>query len=958
MSLKRRWYVRSSGLLSLISVLCLGFMTLPSPVFGQQPSSIYGTVVDESGGILPGVTVTLTSPALQVLERQAITDANGEYRVTPLPIGVYKAVYALSGFRTVTREDIRVSVGFATRLDIGLSVGSIEESITVSGASPVVDVTQTSSSTVLTLETLEATPTARQGLLTLYSQAPGVRGQLDVGGNSLNTEPSVSSFGQPGEPEAWLEGVVTRYAAYWNYLSVEEAQIATVGNTAETEARGVQVNAIVKSGGNQFHGTTGVTLGGRVEANNITEELETQGLSVGNDLKYRDDFNTDLGGRIIRDKLWFYVGTRLQRERENVLDGRIKEDGSPVSSDQTASFFTNKTTYRMTDQNRIVGFYAWSQKHNVTPGNRFNPWESRTDQRNNQDLAKGEWQFVGGNWLVTSAQFGYYGHLPSRVRNVPHSDNVRTDDIVTRFVTGPAARAGQRNYQNTYDTRIKATIFRPNLFLGNHEFKVGFSHTYDDFGREYGISQDLPPFNYQLRLARGVPIEIRALNYPNKPKVVTDYMAAFFQDQWTLGQRLTLNMGIRRARDDAYSAEKCRDAARDPGHIAFPAACYPQVGFPTYNLWDPRIHAAYDVLGDGKTVVKGGWAAYSHKNFDDEITTLDPDFPNYVTYRWHDLNGNLDYDPGEVNLDPNGPDYIDQLLNLGQANPDLVAPTSDELMVSVERELVPNLAVRVLGLYSKNRNNYRVANVLRPYDAYNIPVTRPDPGPDGQVGTADDPGVNFTYWEYSPQLSGQLFERPMYINDASIDQTFKSVEVGVNKRSADGWQLNMSYMATKKNVPLFAGTQISETDSLARNANHNPNTEINHSDTSWEWNGHVSGAYDLPYDIRLAGKYQFRSGRPFAREVLFRGGQTIPSIALLVEPYGTRHFPHVHLTDVRFEKTFNMTQRTRLAARLNVFNVFNTSTATDLDIRSGSTFGLVEAIVAPRILEMGISLIF
>jgi hypothetical protein len=939
--------VRGSVVIFSLGVLMAG------AAFAQQPASIYGTVTDESGAVLPGVTVVVSSPALQGGSRTTVAEGNGEYRVTPLPIGIYDIEYTLEGFRTVSRKDIRVTVGFAARVDVAMSVGSLEERITVTGASPVVDVTQTAAATVLTLEALETTPNSRQGLVTLYSMAPGVRGQLDVGGSSLNTEPSVSSFGQPGEPEAWLEGVVTRFAAYWNYLSVEEAQISTVGNGAEVEARGVQVNAIVKSGGNQFHGSAGTMLGGRIEASNVTDELAAQGLSVGNDLQYRDDFNADLGGRIIRDKLWFYGGARLQRSEDDVLDGRLKEDGTPVSSDQTARFATGKTTYQMSQANRIIGFYAWSQKHNIAPGNRFNPWESRTDQRNNQDLAKAEWQFVGGRSLVTSAQFGYYGHLPHRIRNVPHSQNVRTDDIVTRFVTGPATRAGQRNFQNTYDTRLKATLFRPGLFLGDHEFKAGFSHTYDDFGREYGLTPDLPPHNYQLRFASGVPTEIRVLNYPSNPKVVTDYMAFFVQDQWNPTRRLRLNLGIRRAKDDAYSAEKCRVAAREPAHIAFPAQCYPKVAFPTYNVWDPRLHASFDVLGDGKTVLRGGWAAYTHKNFDDEIVTLDPEFPNYVTYRWRDLNNNRDYDPGEVNLDPNGPDYLNQLLNLGQANPDLVAPTSDEINASLERELIPNLAVRVLGVYSKNRNNYRVANVLRPYEAFNIPVTNPDPGPDGRVGTADDPGVNFTYWEYSPTLAGQRFERPMFINDPNIDQTFKSIELGVAKRSSDGWMLNFSYMATKKNVPLFAGQQISEVDSLARNADYNPNPEINHSDQTWEWNGHVSGSYELPYGIQAAGNYQFRSGRPYAREVLFRGGRTITNLAVLVEPYGSQHFPDLHMVDVRFEKRFSLGRGQNVSARANIYNLMNKSTPTDIDFRSGPTYGLTEAIIQPRIMDFG-----
>ena len=250
-------------------------------------------------------------------------------------------------------------------------------------------------------------------------------------------------------------------------------------------------------------------------------------------------------------------------------------------------------------------------------------------------------------------------------------------------------------------------------------------------------------------------------------------------------------------------------------------------------------------------MLKGAWGHYAYRNHHEDIVSLDPDSPGFADYRWRDLNGNLDYDPGEVNLDPNGPDFILLSVNQGVANPDLIGPSSDEFMLSVEREVLPNLGVRALGVRAITRDNYRVANAARPYSTYNVPITNPDPGPDGTVGTADDPGVNFTYWEYAPALVGQSFVRPTFINDPDIDQTYNSVEVGLSRRYADGWHLSGSYRATKKNVPLFPGSLISETVSLVINAEHNPNTEINTSDNTWEWNGHLSGGYDLPFDVTI-----------------------------------------------------------------------------------------------------------
>jgi len=364
------------------------------------------------------------------------------------------------------------------------------------------------------------------------------------------------------------------------------------------------------------------------------------------------------------------------------------------------------------------------------------------------------------------------------------------------------------------------------------------------------------------------------------------------------------------------------------------------------------------VTGDGKTVVKAGWSAYSHQNFVEDMIPLDASTPGTARYRWRDLNGNRDYDPGEVNLDPRSSDFITQSIVLGVPNPDLTVPSMNEYMASVERQLVRNLAVRVLGLYSKNVNNFRQVEVARPYAAYNIPVTRPDPGPDARLGTADDPGTSITYYEFAPSLVGQAFERTMYTNDPRIDQSFKSFEVAIDKRYANGWQLFASHTATKKFVPFFVGNMITEIDALTEGARQNPNAEINTTDSTWEWNSRISGSYQLPYGVRFGANYQVRSGRPFARTVLATGGQTIPSITLNVEPFGARQLPDIHLMDVRAEKTFNLGAGKKLVTRVSLFNLLNNSTVTSLNTRSGATFLRPSAIIRPRIAELNASFSF
>jgi len=342
-----------------------------------------------------------------------------------------------------------------------------------------------------------------------------------------------------------------------------------------------------------------------------------------------------------------------------------------------------------------------------------------------------------------------------------------------------------------------------------------------------------------------------------------------------------------------------------------------------------------------------------------------------VTYRWRDLNGNRNYDPGEVDLDPNGPDFVSQsggitgVSTLTEPSRDEREPTSDEVSLSLEREVMENIALRVSGIYSRYHDTYRLLNQLRPYESYSVPVMRPDPGPDGRIGTADDPGVSFTYYEFPTTLRGRQFERFVRVNDPKADQTFKSIDLSMFKRLSRNWQFLGSYSATRRYVPISFTNQTSPTTDANLEFNSNvesgpltPNAEINTLDREWEWSAKLSGVYVFPFQIMTAANFEHRSGYPWARQVRFTGGQTIPNITLNVEPIGTRRLPHTNQLDVRVEKTFNLANQHRLAVRMNVFNALNANEVLTVSRLSGPTFGLPTAITPPRIAEFSMSYSF
>ena len=336
-------WIESGRRIVIAAVIFLLLAPFAGRAFAQQ-SSIIGTVTDESGAVLPGVTVTATSPALQVPSVVSVTDERGEYRLNPLPIGLYSVDYALTGFQDVKRTGVRLTVGFTAKIDISLKVGSMSETVTVSGASPVVDVTASGSRTEMTSETLELIPSSRNNYGSLMAQAPGTRPNIDVGGEAFNTVAVFHAFGQDNELWAQLEGIVTVSAKasptgmYLDYSALEEAKIQTLANDAEIPNRGISINGVVKSGGNEFHGSGFYAATDHsFQASNIDAALQAQGIASSSSINIRDDLSGDLGGRIVRNKLWFYTTERQRRDRETVI-ACFQPDGTPCLNTSGADF--------------------------------------------------------------------------------------------------------------------------------------------------------------------------------------------------------------------------------------------------------------------------------------------------------------------------------------------------------------------------------------------------------------------------------------------------------------------------------------------------------------------------------------------------------------------------------------------------------------------------------------------
>jgi hypothetical protein len=307
---------------------CLSFMVvlvgLTTMVWAQTSSSgrITGTITDETKAALPGVTVTLTSPALLVPQMIAVSGNRGEYQFVDLPPGTYRVQYDLAGFSSLVREDIRITARFEARLDVTLGLTTVEETITVSGRSPLVDVANTRGGSSVSKAVLASTPN-NMNYQDLYLHVGGAQ----ILGPPLTGESGLRPLGAQFRPKTYgqtgvrafntIEGIAVESNESPDLASVDEVNVQTFATTAEIGPPGVSSQLIVKSGGNQFDGRyTERFQHHSVQSSNIDDELRAQGVTEGNAIQYWNEFAGDLGGPIRRDRVWFYAAFHdLRNER-------------------------------------------------------------------------------------------------------------------------------------------------------------------------------------------------------------------------------------------------------------------------------------------------------------------------------------------------------------------------------------------------------------------------------------------------------------------------------------------------------------------------------------------------------------------------------------------------------------------------------------------------------------------
>ncbi len=782
----------------VLSLLVAGVAAPAVAQVSATTGSINGRVSDATGSVLPGVSVTIASPSMQG-SRADVTTTEGNFRFPAVPPGDYKLTFELAGFGTVIREDVRVGLGFTATINTELKVASLQETVTVTGASPVVDVTSTTTATSFSQEKLASLPNARD-FWTVLAAAPAiVLTRIDVGGSAAGTQTGYAVYDtKQDQHRPMVEGIVNTEGTgaagfYYDYGSIEEVAVQTKGHTAEMPWPGVWSNFIAKSGGNQYHAKIYADYQNKgVQRANIDDSatflcpggrcgsLQPSDL---NRLESYRDLNGDLGGYLKKDKLWWYGSLRDQ----NI---KVRLPNFPVKASETGlRNMTGKATYAVTQGNKITAYAQWGQKSQPNRLDTFavgatSARHTSADSTWNQNYWAHTYK-VGYESVINANTFAEIrgGQFRYVWPNTRYSESPAFQDIGNQIVSG-----GNRDgwFRTPSRNQVSGSLTRfVSGFGGEHSFKIGGEWFRETFTDERGIGVDgVVPGDVLHILNNGNPFEVYLFASPSISEQGLLTLGAYLQDSWRVSSRLTLNLGIRLDRYKSFLPEQEGPPVGRFNTTQLSFAEIPNVK--TYSTPVPRLGMVYDVTGAGRTVIKANYAQY----YWNPGTGLSSDTNNnpadwFRRYRWVDTNGNGLYNVGEEGV------IIAQRGGAASSSldPNIKNTRTDEISAWVEHELVPGLALAG-GYVYRSIDNFRVlVNENRPRSAYNVPITIRDPGPDGVLNTGDDgagiPGFN---------LSAAALATPVRNITTNLPGKgqYQTIEFSATKRQAGKWSLQGS----------------------------------------------------------------------------------------------------------------------------------------------------------------------
>ena len=942
----------------LLAVLC------GQPAEAQGVGAIGGTIADASGAVLPGVTVTLSSPAGTINANQsATTDERGVFQFIRLVPGTYRVRAELQGFRSATQENIAITADATARVDLKLEVGGIEEGITVSGEAPLLDTTSAMRQTVLSREVLDSLPN-RVDVWAAARVIPSVvLGKVDVGGSESFLQSTATVHGSSNENAYLIEGMDvsnldgngSQAIMYLDPYVFEETnyQMGSAG-TAVSSKGGLVFNMITRTGTNRFHG--GVMFNGAnrsMGSANYSPELKAQLLAAvpaaalaanpnivpGADITKIYDSGAWLSGPVVRDRLWF-AGAWHRQGLDQYLLGNYDANGAQVLDDNLMWTTSAKASWQATKTIQLSYFNNLQYKliGHRNGGGTFADSRARNLNDKYPDIHQVKYTQTIGSRIVIDGSVNRF----------------RADD---KFGQEPEVKAGDisrfdavtNSYTVALPTYRDLATFRDqamgsvSLFTGRHDIRFGYQ-----FMRAIQKSSIWSTSGMRAVYRNGRPDSVNTYNVPiasTSTKIPVAYepsyrdQGLYIQDKWTPFRKLTVNAGLRWESNYGWQPASCQSET-----IFVSQQCFGEItGAPDFKALAPRFSLVYDITGDGRTALKFAASRYNQPITLQNVLRLNPLGATSDTRVWTtcaggqtsgcDLNGDLVPQVNELGVSSGFTFGVNNRYASG-----LQWPVSNELSLELQRQLPANLVVSVGYTHRTTRRNIGSKNVAVPADTY-IPL---------QVVEANS-GRAVTIFNQAPALRGR--NDILWDNYAELDSDYNGADITVNKRMSHHWSLTGG---------ASFGRTIGDTAGTAdlNNPNFAFRSGVVGNDVPWSYRG--SAVFELPYQLSLSATAQYYQGFPELTTVSV-GNNTVAltqgATTLTVEPRGTTRLPAVTSVDMSLRKFWRV-GGLKLEPRVDFYNLTNAASILGRVTQLGPTYGRVSSIQRGRLIKAGFSLEF
>lgn len=940
----------------------------------QDGGEIAGRVLDGSGVAVPGVAVTLTGPIL--LQAQHVTSAaNGAYRFPRVAVGTYAVTFDAAGFKTLVREGVAVELGFHVIVNAALELAAARAVVTATGGTGIVDTRSTAWGAQFTREAMDLVPTSR-GTRAILALTPGVAVARGTVAATLRGQgQDFASRGDAATSAIWSLDGIEITASRWrggspvdyDFDSFQEIQVATGGTGPSRMSGGLAVNMVTRSGTDRFRGSARfLATDEHLQSENLDAALRAQGAGNGSPIQSARDVGIEAGGPVIRGRAWLW-GSLAQQVTKVGVDLPLETLRRGSQTDLTKIWEMNlKSQVQISRQNTVTWFNNFTEKLQPTSGGSATRPVETTYRVHGAPSAFGTRLWTTGPASIWRAndRHVFTERWLAEVQWV-HVGNSSASDFQDEALADVQPRyeistmGWSRSYRRVVSLRsndsvdVSTDYFRPSWLGGGHVIEAAWrwraGASYDE--RHVGG-------NAVARYRDGVPAEA-TLWRDSETAYRLDTQAAWVQDTYTR-RGLTVDLGLRwdRQRDRAlpsrvpahpFEGQLTADGA---GFRLLPAVMFggadPGV---VWNDFSPRLGVAYDLTGNGRTVVKGSFRRYFRQLTSASWSkSINPVTAASVRLPWSDVNGDGFVQAAEVdatrilsfsgNHDPRDPGLPG---TSNSVDPEAKNQTTDEVIVGLDREVGPEFGVG-LSYTWRRYTNFPWDDSVGMTSADYVERTYTPPAANCPAGARCE---TVEYWEPSIPMPS----RHVATNRPDADRRYHGIEIAARKRMSHGWMMTGS-LSLNDVREYFRSPRAYEDPTNIDKLNGRQWS----AGADARWLVKLSGAYTLPWRrVRLAGVYEAREGRAWSPAIQTPARANSAGIAtVLLDPMGEVRLPVVRSLDAGASLPVRMGP-VRLTATVDVFNLMNANTVLRRErIQNAATANQATLIVGPRVVRLGV----